>query len=201
MTAAQIVTKFTNMVDDVLDTDYTYQLLNDAMNEVESMAVWEILKRSTSFTGTSTSLPTRFQRVLTIVDSSGYVDYKQIPFEQKDMYISTGFTFYINYSDSTINILQNNGVTKNVYYSIYSADLTSGDTWGFPAWCHSILAYKMAEIYYASDAGEKSRSWDDRWSAQYERMLNRMFQWNDSLKVAQRRTRAVNDNPKAINYT
>lgn len=197
--ASALVTKFTNMIDDVIDTDYTYQLLNDAMNEVESMAVWEILKRSTSFTGTSTSFPTRMQRILNMVDSSGYTQYKQIPFEQKDIYISTGFTFYLNYSDSTINVLQSNGETKNVYYSVYSADLTSGSTWDFPAWCHSILPYKMAEIYYASNAGEKGRSWDDRWSAQYERMLNRMFQWNDSLKVSNRRTSNFSDNPKGIN--
>lgn len=190
------------MVDDVLDTDYTYQLLNDAMNEVESMAVWEILKRSTSFTATSTTLPTRFQRVLYLVDSSGYTEYKQIPFEQKDIYNATGYTFYIDHGNNTLYVLDNNAsITKNLYYTQYSADLTSSDTWGFPAWCHSILPYKMAEIYYASDAGEKSRAWDDRWSAQYERMLNRMFQWNDSLKVAQRRTRVFTDNPKAINYT
>ena len=53
MLASEMITKFRNMVDDELDADYELQLVNDAMHEVEEMAVWEVLKSSTSFSTAS----------------------------------------------------------------------------------------------------------------------------------------------------
>ena len=46
--ASVLITKFQNMVDDALDSDYMYQLLNDAKDEVEGMIAWEQMKRETT---------------------------------------------------------------------------------------------------------------------------------------------------------
>jgi len=196
-TASEMVTKFVNMVDDELDTDFTYQLLNDAMNEVESLRPWEILKGSTTFNAISTTLPTRFQSILKVIDSN-YTDYLHIPFEQKEEYANQNNVFYIDLANNTLNLLQAPGNTVTFYYTFYSADLTSGDTWSFPAWCHAIIPYKMAEIYYAADAGEKSRAWDDRWANQFERMLGRMETWDDRLKVKGRNMISKQPDPKSV---
>lgn len=197
MTAEQMVTKFINMVDDELDTDFTYQLLNDAMNEVESEKVWEKLKGSTTFTATSTALPTRFQNILSVVDSN-LTEYLHIAMEDQKMYANQNNVYYIDYAADTLNLLQSPNATVTVFYTFFSEDLAEGDTWSFPSWCHSIIPYKMAEIYYAADAGEKSRAWDDRWAAQYQRMLNRMFTWDDRLKVKGRTQRSVQPDPKSV---
>ena len=125
--------------------------------------------------------------------------YDQVPLEQQDFFSNTGQTFWLDWANETINLGQTATNTVNVYYTEYSADLTASDTWQFPERFHSLIPYKMAEIYYAADAGEKARAWDDRWSAQFERMLNRAYQWNDSIKVRNRLPGRDRYNPKAIN--
>lgn len=197
MTASQMVTKFINMVDDELDTDFTYQLLNDAKNEVESMRVWEVLKGSTTFNAISTALPTRFQNILKVIDSN-LTEYLHIPIEQKLEYSQQNNVYYLDYAANTLYLLQSPNATVSIFYTFYSADLTADDTWSFPSWCHAIIPYKMAEIYYAADAGEKARSWDDRWTAQYQRMLSRMETWDDKLKVKGRSQRSTQPDPKSV---
>jgi len=200
-TANELITKFKNMVDDELDSDYMLQLVNDAMHEVEEMAVWEVLKGKTTFTTNSVALPSEYGRILKLVEVESWIEYKQVPYEQQDIYDNFAYTYYIDYANSTVYLTdQQNTNSKALYYMKASDDLTGTDSWdSFPTRFHSILPYKMAEIYYAADAGEKQRAWDDRWASQYERMLNRMYQWNDSIKTQDRRLRpSFNEQPKGV---
>jgi hypothetical protein len=200
MNGAQIITKFRNMVDDQLDADFEYELLNDAKNEVEEMAFWEILKRTTSFSGASTAIPSNFSRIIRIAENNNYIFYDSIPIEDKDFYSDNAYIYYIDWENSLIVILDsNNTKTKNVYYQITSTDIDEGTEWVFPERFHRILPIKMAELYYAADAGEKGRAWDDRWAAQFERVMGQMYAWNDSLKLRNRKTRTIPNNPRAVN--
>lgn len=201
MTGEQTITKFRNMVDDQLDVDFEYQLLNDAKNEVEEMAIWEYLKRKTTFTGLSTAIPSSFSRILRIAQDNDYTEYQQIPIEQQDFYNDESYTYYLDFENSLIQLTETTSPqTKNVFYTITSTDIAADTEWVFPSRFHRILPIKMAELYYAADAGEKSRAWDDRWAAQFERTLNQMYAWNDSLKIRNRANRRRNNNPTALDY-
>ena len=111
--------------------------------------------------------------------------------------------FFIDLPNDNFYLAGSNHAAKTIhlFYTDYSADLTTSDTWDFPARFHAIIPYKMAEIYYAADAGEKGRAWDDRWSNQYERILGRMNLWNDSLKTRNRMSfrQQPSTSPRALN--
>jgi hypothetical protein len=197
------------MVDDELDSDYEYQLLNDAKNEVEAMQVWEQLKseqsysapQGLSYTTALGTLPTRFALPLRMMEDTSYVDYDKVDFEDRYSKVNAPYGYFIDLANNNIYLAgqNHNAKTMYFYYTKYSADIAAGTSWAFPDRFHSILPLKMAEIYYAADAGEKARAWDDRWSAQFERELGRMTVWNDQLKLKGRQhpNRRMSFSPKA----
>lgn len=208
MTGQEILTKFENMVDDSIDQEYALQLLNDAREEVESMHDWEMLKTQYSFAttaggtvDTNYTLPSDFSFPISLYDD-GRITYDLIPYEDRRKYIDQSYTYVIDYKNNNLQITQTIGESKTMYlfYIAFSSDIAVLTSWSFPDRFHSILAYKMAEIYYAKDGGEKSRAWDDRWSNQYERMLERMQNWDTKIKIRARRagTKSIYS-PKAIN--
>ena len=184
MTGAQIITKFINMVDDELDEDYMYQLMNDAKDEIETDNAWEQTKISTSITASSTALPTRFNVDILLTDGSS--KYTKIKKEDQDVRSYDVYTYYLDINGDTIEIINYNSATLILYYTATSADLISTTSWSFPARFHSILPYKMAQLYYASDAGEKSRAWDGRWEKYYTQKWNSMIAWDNRLKSKNR---------------
>ena len=198
-TGAEMVTKFQKMVEDSLDSTFVYELLNDAKNEVEALSEWEILKDEETYTvanGASYltaigTLPTRFALPLRMTESSSFVDYNKVDFEDRYAKVNQPFGYFIDLANNNIFLTGTNSNAKTMYFysTTYSADITSATTWVFPSRFHSVIPLKMAELYYAADSGEKARAWDDRWSAQFERNLARMQFWNDALKNANRRPR------------
>lgn len=199
------------MVDDVLDEDFEYQLLNDAKDEVEGMLAWEQLKKEQSYTVTAgysftsalSALPTRFALPVRMTEDSSYVEYDAVSFDDRYAKANHPYGYFIDLAGGNLYLSGSNHSAKTMYfyYTDYSADLTSADTWVFPSRFHNIIALKMSELYYAADAGEKGRSWDDRWAAQYERAINRMMLWNDELKSRNRsaKHRYGFNNPKGVN--
>ena len=204
-----MITKFENMVQDTLDSDFAYQLLNDAKDEVEAMQVWEQKKKAQEYTVTSGysytsalgALPTRFALDIRAVEGTSNIDLEKVAFDDLNAKANATFGYFLDLANDNLYLAGSNhsGKTITLFYTDYSADLTASDTWVFPSRFHSIIPLKMAELYYAADAGEKRRAWDDRWSAQYERALIRMKMWNDSLKVRNKRTRGNRTNPAGIN--
>ena len=212
MTGAQIVTKFENMVDDVLDTDFVYQLLNDAKDEIESSQIWlQLLKETSyvvasgySFTSALGALPTRFALDVRVIEDNSNVEYEKVGFDDRVQKENNPLGYFIDLANGNFYLTGSNhaAATLYLYYTDYSADITSATSWVFPSRFHFIIPLKMAELYYAADAGEKGRAWDDRWSAQYERILGRMMSWNDSLKVRNRQSyrSQPSSTPKSLRY-
>lgn len=207
MTGTEAITKFQNMVDDVIGTDFALELLNDAKDEVEASRTWEVLKAQSSISVTNGSpytttynLPSDFTYPLSLYDS-GYLEYGQIAYEDQRLRRDQPYAFIVN-GISTLQIMgtRNLSETFTLFYQKFSVDIASGTSWSnFPARWHKILPLKMAEIYYASDSGEKGRSWDDRWSNQFQRILSRMIQWDTKLTMKARRgSRGSTYNPRAI---
>jgi len=201
MTAQEMINKFIVMVDDELDADYQLQLVNDAISEVEAMTEWEVLKRTVSFSANELDLSTmNFAHSISLF-GTGNIPYSIIPIEQVWSSDYSGYLYYIDYSTNKLKIVDSADTqTKQLTYKTFSDDLEVDDTWNFPARFHKVICYKMAEIYYASDAGEKSRSWDDRWAAQFERALAQMQTWDAMIKVRGRNRSDFNYyNPRGIN--
>jgi len=211
MTGLETITKFRNMVDDTLDADYEYQLLNDAKDEIEALEIWEVLKKSQAYSVTSGytyttalgALPTRFALDLSMVEGTSNLPYEKVSFEDHVNKVNVGNGYFIDMNAGNIYLSGSNHASKTMtfYYTEYSADLTSSTSWAFPSRFHNLLALKMAQLYYASDAGEKDRSWDDRWSAYFASTLARALIWNDSLKTRNKRSRSAVrwENSRGIN--
>lgn len=210
MTGAQIITKFGNMVDDTLDSDFMYQLLNDAKDEIEAMLTWEQLKRETtysiaggySFTSVAGVLPSRFALPVRMIEDSSYLEYDKFDFDDRHAKANAPYGYFIDLSGGNVHLTGSNHSAKTMYfyYTTYSEDITSGTSWAFPERFHALLPYKMAEMYYPSDAGERSRSWDDKWADELQKGIDRMAMWNDKLKLANRTSRNTSRaiSPKAV---
>lgn len=187
MTGSQIITKFINMVDDELDSDYMYQLMNDAKNEIESERVWEILKDKQSITASETALASDFNFDLLLTD--GTTKYSKIKKEESDILDGGAMLYYLDMLNNNLEIINYDSSTLYFYYTIITSDITSTTEWSFPARFHSVLAYKMAQIYYSADAGEKGRAWDDRWKMYYTELMNKLYVWDDRLKLSKSRVK------------
>jgi len=208
MTASEIVENFRQGVDDQLDETYEYQLLNEAKDEVEAEVIWLQLLKEQEYTVTSGlsfgtalgTLPTRFALDSRMTEDEGNFDYEKVLFDDRNGKKNTSTGYFIDLNAGNIHLAGSNHSAKSMffYYTEYSADLTATDTWSFPARFHAIIALKMKQLYYPSDAGEKGRSWDDRWNIQYDKRLAQMELWNDSLKLRNRRPRSFGKSPKSV---
>ncbi len=193
LTGTQLITKLQNIVDDVLDETLALQLLNDAKDELESMHIWEQLKKETTYAITAGSsyataagaLPTRFALDVRMVESTGTPDYHKIAFDDLQAKKNNAFGYFIDLNAGNIHLAGTSQSAKTVhfYYTEYSTDITTSTSWSFPGRFHYLLPIKAAELYYMADAGERSRSWDDKWAQQFERGVRLMEVWNDSIKL------------------
>ena len=186
------------------------QLLNDAKNEVEAMRPWEILKYEQSYSVPSGysystslgSLPTNFSLDLRVVENDGYPEYRKVALDDRNNRVNGSSAYFLNLAANTFHISGQNHSSKTVYlyYTKYSDDITPSTSWSFPTTFHNLLPLKMAQLYYASDAGEKSRSWDDRWSLEFSQTLNRAILWDEQLKSRNHLSPRYGNwqNPKAV---
>lgn len=196
MTGTQVLTKFHNMIDDQLDSDFELQLLNDAKDEIESMKDWEMLKASTtysiasgySYTSSAGSLPTRFIMDSLVTEGNG-LDYTKIRFEDLNARQHNVRGYWLDMANSALYISGSNHAAKTVYlfYTAGSADITTTTSWAFPSRFHKALALKMAEMYYLSDATEKGRAYNQEWAQQFAGEMRFMEIWDDRLKLKNRR--------------
>jgi len=204
MTGTEIITKFENLVDDELDGDLALQLVNDAIHEIEDLRDWEILKRVHTFTcGTGlnpeTALPTRFAFDISLHDNSN-VPYDKVNRGDAYQVANRSNGYYLDLEDEKLGLTGTiaGAQLMSFAHTVYSADLSLSTEWGFPERFHGVIPYKMAEIYYAIDAGEKSRAWDDRWAVRIDDVINRMEIWDDRLKAKNYNNQSNFDNPKGI---
>jgi hypothetical protein len=180
------------MVDDILDQDFELQLLNDAKNQIEADYTWEILKKlnssHTAVQGTTQSttypLPADMAFPIKVQMLTDRTPYMQINYEDQYMFVDVSRYWFMDYANNVFAFTGTIGMTDTIlfFYQRYTDDIELNTSWVFPERFHKILPYKMAEIYYAIDAGEKGRAWDDRWSLYYNYALQQMQLWDAKLK-------------------
>lgn len=207
MTGTEIIAKFREMVDDELDVTYELELLNDAINEIEMLKDWEVLKTETSYSITAgqsyedtQALPTRFMNDIKVIKGDN-TEYQKYSFDDRYSKVNASNGYFLDMANGKIGFVGTNlsTVTVYLYATIGSADISIGEEWSFPARFHKAIAYQMAELYYASNAGEKNRSWDDRWALRFQKIISNMEMWDDRLKVKNRVGRSFRHRENTLN--
>lgn len=194
MTGTEIKTLFETLVDDsTVDSTTAFQLMNIAKNEVEAERPWEMLKAvdtaSSTASGdtyaTAKSLPTDFGTSLELYVGDDTIPYMQIPFDQKEKFKNIDRRWFIDMANSNFHLCGTQTETKTLrlFYIKATDDIAAGTSPVWPTRFHGIIAYKMAELFYALEAGEKGRSWDDRWSRNYQMLKDQMIYWDANLKI------------------
>jgi len=194
MTGQDILDKFGNLADQQdWDTDFAVEVMNDAMHEIEEEVKPEGLKKidttQSTFIGqtytNSIPLPSDFF----LPNGFIYVGtdrYKQIRLERAVDYQDISGFFFVDTANAvyylTGTIQTASVISFPYFYSTPDITLTTAPVW--PERFHSLIPLKMAQMYFATDAGDKNRAWDDRWQAYYESRLARFKDYDATLKLA-----------------
>ena len=187
-----MITMFEGLCDDKLDTTLIYQLFNMAKNEIEIERAWETLKEldnSQSIASghtytTAKSLPTRFLTALMMFVGDDKIQYKQIPFEERERWKDITHRWYLKLKDSNFFICgtPTQGDTINLFYIQSTADISASQSWTFPTFAHPLIPIKAAKLFYPIDRIEKSRAYDDRWQIQENIIRRQLHAWDARLK-------------------
>lgn len=199
LSADQIIVQFEALIDDSLDTTTELFLLNQVKDSIESKRAWEWLKKldlsqtasiSDTFQ-TPHTLPSDFIKPSEsgIYITGDMIPYKQIPFESQIKYQSITYVYFIDFLNQKFYLGGSPGRNGAIqfFYQAASPSLAlisnGGSPWIFPAKFHPILPFAMAKKYFAIDQGDKSRSWDDRWTTFMQEMEEDMNAWDSELQT------------------
>lgn len=193
MLSENIILMYQQLVGDNMDSVTEYNLLNQAKDQIEDDREWAYLKavdQSQSVSSGDTyltmkNLPSDFGRVIDagIYVNTDIVPYLQIPFEDRIRWQSISHRYYIDLANAQYGIFgtPTPGVITMPYIKT-TPTLAAGVTPKMPSRFHPMLAYKMAQIFYAVDQGSKSIAWDDRWQIYYSGILDSMIQWDAKMQ-------------------
>lgn len=201
MTDAEILTQFEGLVDDSLDQTLEIQLANNAKNKLERELKLLIhqKERATNTTSanqtytTAISLAADFRAWVTLY--IGTELYLPIPFRHRVNFRDTAMRYYTDHRLQKFYLTgtQSSSQTITETYIYKTDDITAasvalgaaagGTTVTWPTEFHGLIAYEMAKLFYAIDAGDKARSWDDRWEAHAQLIRKALIEWDHDLKL------------------
>lgn len=198
MLGSEVKTMFEGLVEDSMDETLTYQLMNRAKGQVETSQDWEILKKldssktalvSDTWNSPGKALPTDFFLPRKLYVGTDRVPYDLIQFEGAQNFQSVSRKWYIDLRQALFFLTGSVSGSQTLYlYYIYgTTDFTAANagttTWPFPDRFHPLLAFKMAELWFAKDMTELGRSWDRKWLKEYRDLWNDALLWDSRLKV------------------
>lgn len=194
MTSEEIIALYRTLVGDSFDGVAEYQLLNQAKDQIEDERNWAYLKKldstQTFNTGdtyqTLKTLPSDFGKPMDsgIFVGSDTLPYTSVPFEQQIVWNSLSHRYYLDMANNSFGIFGNPVAGPiHFFYQKTTPTLTALLSPLFPSRFHPILAYKMAQIFFSIDQGEKSRAWDDRWTVFYNQLLASMINWDAQITI------------------
>lgn len=184
MTGTNLIEQFETLIDDTLDSVASYQLLNNAKNIIENERDWEYLKKWDTLTlssGYTYTLPSDCNRIIKVVIDDKILTH-QVPLADKHSVEGIDNAFYVDYVNKTITFGNTPVATPELFYLRETPDIDDDTEPEIPEKFQSVLTYKMAQIWYSIDAGEKARAWDDRWDIYYNTTLGSMRLWDAKIK-------------------
>lgn len=199
MTADEILSQFEELIQDSLDQTTELFLLNEVKNTIEQERLYAKLRRlnvsQTASPGdtfqTMKALPDDFSMPSPrgIYVGTDLIPYGLVNFESQIAFQAITYSYYIDYYASQFALcgsVSMSGIIK-FFYQAFSPELAlvadGGQPWIFPTRFHPRLVYEMAIKYFAIDQGDKSRAWDDRWTAWAKLLKEQMASWDDSLQM------------------
>ena len=197
-TPAQLKTFFENLIDDTIDTDFFYNLLNKANDELIQERDWELFKSPNTTYSTAVgdtyltthALPTDFftpRRYIYV----GNLRYAPIPFEKRILYKDSARKYYIDHANAVFAICGTQGSVQTITFlynkiptEITSADSASSTIIKWPSLFRTILAFKMADIIEAGvDADDIAFRMSEKQRAEYARLKKGLESWDARLKL------------------
>ena len=193
MLGSEIINFFHNIIDDTLDSDFEYELLNNAKEEIESERDWEMLKKKDATLNGNTNgnydteyaLPDDFFTIRKIV--LGETLLSPIPFEEQIRYKDISNRYFIDHANSKLHICGTISEADTIYifYNYETDDIASGDSPVWPDKFHKLIAFKMAELYFRGiDSDSVNRTMAPQQQKQAELLQRAMVQWDMKLKLA-----------------
>jgi len=197
MTDPEILTQFEGLIDDTLDQTLEIQLANTAKNRFEREQKLLIHQKERA-TQTTTAGQTYTTSYTLAADFRAWVNLYRgttllhpVPFAKRVSHRSSPDRFWTDHRQSKFYLAGTQGVAETLTETyIYKTDDISASTVSsaattltWPSEFHALLAYEMAKVYYAIDAGDKSRAWDDRWEAHYAILRKAFIDWDADLKL------------------
>lgn len=182
MTGTEILEQFGQIIgregNSPLDPTFAFQLMNTAKNSIEDITDFEYLKKKVTLS--SSALPADFNRPLKIISYKTSIPL--YPYEDYEIY-SDGY--YINYSDSTINLIGNTYSPTPVLTYIKTTDDIAAETSPlFPSRFHSLIAYEMAFIYQSGiDGDDLNFRMSSIHLQQRDRLTKLLVAWDSKLKL------------------
>ena len=139
------------LADDILDNnadwsdDHFLVLLNIAKTKVESLRMWQYLKKVTTIS--STALPADFAEDYKVMIGTS-IECLPVPFEENLVYSNYSNRYYIDWANLTINFLgTSSSGTKYLFYKRFTPAVTLLTSPEMPERFQPLLSYYAAEIH------------------------------------------------------
>ena len=195
MTNAEIFTQFENFIDDAPDRTLEVQLANMAKGKLEAELKLEITKKlNTSLTstvgGTYTTQYSLPADILEPMDTIyvGTTPRTAIPMAQREMYKNDQSKFYIDLANNKFYLCGTvqTAETITIPYIYKTTDIAddSNSVVVWPSQFHMLIPMQMALMWPAIEGGDKTRSWDDRWTEFYKELKNNLIDWDAQWKLS-----------------
>lgn len=187
MNGQALIDFFEEIVEDSIEETAGLLLLNNAKDKVEGEREWEMLKAiDTSQSGNpgTKPLPDDFNRPVDGIIYVGAVPFIQSRFEQQALMAQSACRWYLDLRNSQYVLLggSSSGAIVSFPYIYQTADVTAQTSPVWPERFQKLLAFEMAEIFFAIDQGERARSWDDKWALQAKLLKQSMIDWDVKLQ-------------------
>lgn len=195
MTGEEIKAFFENLIDDSLDDDFTYELMNNAKNEIEMDPErnWEFLKKTDSANttvvgrtySTGYNLPLDFGQILSVF--KGTKQLNKCNFEDQILYKNNGSWFFLDLRTGKVHVCgtETEALTLYIHYLYLTDDITAVTSPVWPARFHKLIAFKMAELFQEGiDADDITFKMSPQQRARAKVLYDGMAMWDMHLKLA-----------------
>lgn len=203
MTGSEIKSMAESIVDDSINEDLFYTLLNAEKDIVEGNRLWQFLKKldssKTASTGnnynTGISLPSDWRSTYKLYVGED-LEYVPVAFEKLHLYRNLAHYYIVDVAGSNFYLLGNVGQSDTIYhyYIKTTDDIAEGTSPVWPSRYHRILGFRVAARFMAGvdvDDIFAALSQENRVAAL--ELSRAMEVWDSQLKNA--------ENDKRLHYT
>ena len=202
MTPQEVKELFEKLVDDTIDEDLAYALMDSAYTNRNELRPWAMLTKldtslshSTSDTWqTEKTLPSDFARPYKLVGGAADNTYIGVLFENILQHITEGNRYAVDMANLKLRLTGTVSTALTMYFwyiyaptslvGLSDAQKISATTIVWPARFRALLAYDMADMYFGGiDADDMTRSMSPHQRAAAKTLEASMIKWDNSIRL------------------